>query len=138
MENKIKVFDNKNVRTVWNEEEEDWYFSVVDVIEILTESDRPRKYWNDLKKKLTLEGSQLSEEIGQLKLPAADGKNYSTDVLSTKNVLRLVQSIPSPKAEPFKVWLAQVGADRLDEIADPEKAIISVKELCCNDFSILD
>jgi prophage antirepressor-like protein len=124
MENKIKVFDNKNVRTVWNEEEEDWYFSVVDVIEILTESDRPRKYWNDLKKKLTLEGSQLSEEIGQLKLPAADGKNYSTDVLSTKNVLRLVQSIPSPKAEPFKVWLAQVGADRLDEIADPEKAIM--------------
>lgn len=124
MENKIKVFENKNVRTVWNEEEEDWYFSVVDVIEILTESDRPRKYWNDLKKKLTLEGSQLSEEIGQLKLPAADGKNYSTDVLSTKNVLRLVQSIPSPKAEPFKVWLAQVGADRLDEIADPEKAIM--------------
>lgn len=124
MENKIKVFENKNVRTVWNEEEEDWYFSVVDIIEILTESDRPRKYWNDLKKKLTLEGSQLSEEIGQLKLPAADGKNYSTDVLSTKNVLRLVQSIPSPKAEPFKVWLAQVGADRLDEIADPEKAII--------------
>lgn len=124
MENKIKVFENKNVRTVWNDEEEDWYFSVVDVIEILTESDRPRKYWNDLKKKLTLEGSQLSEEIGQLKLPAADGKNYSTDVLSTKNVLRLVQSIPSPKAEPFKVWLAQVGADRLDEIADPEKAIM--------------
>lgn len=124
MENKIKVFENKNVRTVWNEEEEDWYFSVVDVIEILTESDRPRKYWNDLKKKLTLEGSQLSDEIGQLKLPAADGKNYSTDVLSTKNVLRLVQSIPSPKAEPFKVWLAQVGADRLDEIADPEKAIM--------------
>ena len=124
MENKIKVFENKNVRTVWNEEEEDWYFSVVDVIEILTESDRPRKYWNELKKKLTLEGSQLSEEIGQLKLPAADGKNYSTDVLSTKNVLRLVQSIPSPKAEPFKVWLAQVGADRLDEIADPEKAIM--------------
>ena len=122
--NKIKVFQNKNVRTVWNEDEEDWYFSVVDVIEVLTESDRPRKYWNDLKKKLSLEGSQLSEEIGQLKLPASDGKNYATDVLSTKNVLRLVQSIPSPKAEPFKMWLAQVGAERLDEIADPEKAII--------------
>ena len=122
--NKIKVFQNKNVRTVWNEDEEDWYFSVVDVIEVLTESDRPRKYCNDLKKKLSLEGSQLSEEIGQLKLPASDGKNYATDVLSTKNVLRLVQSIPSPKAEPFKMWLAQVGAERLDEIADPEKAII--------------
>ena len=121
---KIKVFENKNVRTVWNEEEEDWYFSIVDVIEVLTESDRPRKYWNDLKKKLLLEGSQLSEKIGQLKLPAADGKSYKTDCLSTKNILRLIQSIPSPKAEPFKLWLAQVGAEQLDEIADPEKAII--------------
>ncbi|MBR5965415.1 MAG: phage antirepressor protein [Treponema sp.] len=121
---KIKVFENKNVRAAWNEEEEDWYFSVIDVIEILTESDRPRKYWNDLKKKLTQEGSQLSEKIGQLKLPATDGKLYKTDVLSTKNVLRLIQSIPSPKAEPFKLWLAQVGADRLDEISDPEKAIL--------------
>jgi prophage antirepressor-like protein len=138
MENKIKVFENKNVRTVWNDEEEDWYFSVIDIIEILTGSNNPRRYWSDLKRKLISEGSQLYENIVQLKLPAADGKNYSTDVLSTKNVLRLVQSIPSPKAEPFKVWLAQVGADRLDEIADPEKAIISVKELCCNDFSILD
>lgn len=124
MENKIKVFENKNVRTVWNEEEEDWYFSVVDIIEILTGTERPRKYWNDLKKKLTAEGSELSEKIGQLKLAAADGKMRETDVLSTKNVLRLVQSIPSPKAEPFKMWLAQVGAERLDEIADPEKAII--------------
>lgn len=124
MENKIKVFENKNIRTVWNEEEEDWYFSVVDIIEILTGSERPRKYWSDLKKKLTAEGSELSEKIGQLKLAAADGKMRETDVLSTKNVLRLVQSIPSPKAEPFKMWLAQVGAERLDEIADPEKAII--------------
>lgn len=124
MENKIKVFENKNIRTVWNEEEEDWYFSVVDIIEILTGSERPRKYWSDLKKKLTSEGSELSEKIGQLKLAAADGKMRETDVLSTKNVLRLVQSIPSPKAEPFKMWLAQVGAERLDEIADPEKAII--------------
>ena len=124
MENKIKVFENKNVRTVWNEEEEDWYFSVIDIIEILTGSNNPRRYWSDLKRKLISEGSQLYENIVQLKLPAADGKNYSTDVLSTKNVLRLVQSIPSPKAEPFKVWLAQVGADRLDEIADPEKAIM--------------
>ena len=124
MENKIKVFENKNIRTVWNEEEEDWYFSVVDIIEILTGTERPRKYWNDLKKKFTIEGSELSEKIGQLKMAAADGKMRETDVLSTKNVLRLVQSIPSPKAEPFKMWLAQVGAERLDEIADPEKAII--------------
>ena len=124
MENKIKVFENKNVRTVWNNEEEDWYFSVIDIIEILTGSNNPRRYWSDLKRKLISEGSQLYENIVQLKLPAADGKNYSTDVLNTKGVLRLVQSIPSPKAEPFKVWLAQVGADRLDEIADPEKAIM--------------
>ena len=124
MENKIKVFENKNVRAVWNEEEEDWYFSVIDVVEILSGTDRPRKYWNDLKKKLEMEGSELSDKIGQLKLPASDGKMRETDVLNTKGILRLVQSIPSPKAEPFKVWLAQVGADRLDEIADPEKAIL--------------
>ncbi|MBR0099347.1 MAG: Bro-N domain-containing protein [Treponema sp.] len=124
MENKIKIFENKNVRTAWNEEEEDWYFSVIDIVEILTETDRPRKYWNDLKKKLEKEGSELSDKIGQLKLRASDGKMRQTDVLSTKNILRLVQSIPSPKAEPFKLWLAQVGAERLDEIADPEKAII--------------
>ena len=123
MTNKIKVFENKNVRTVWNEEE-DWYFSVVDVIEVLTETDRPRKYWSDLKKKLSVEGSELSEKIGQLKLQASDGKMRITDVFSTKNILRLIQSIPSPKAEPFKVWLAQVGSERLDEIADPEKAIL--------------
>ncbi|MCI6481918.1 BRO family protein [Treponema porcinum] len=91
MENKIKVFENKNIRTVWNEEEEDWYFSVVDIIEILTGTERPRKYWNDLKKKLTIKGSELSEKIGQLKMAAADGKMRETDVLSTKNVLRLVQ-----------------------------------------------
>ena len=124
MTNKIKIFENKNVRTVWDVEEEDWYFSVVDVIEVLTETDRPRKYWNDLKKKLSVEGSELSEKIGQLKLQATDGKMRMTDVLSTKNILRLIQSIPSPKAEPFKVWLAQVGSERLDEIADPEKAIL--------------
>ena len=125
VQNKIKIFENKRVRTVWNDDEEDWYFSVIDVIEILTETERPRKYWSDLKKELEKEGSELSEKIGQLKLPAADGKMRETDVLSTKNVLRLVQSIPSPKAEPFKLWLAQVGAERLDEIADPEKAILT-------------
>ena len=122
-QNKIKLFENKKIRYVWNADEEDWYFSVVDVVEVLTESDRPRKYWNDLKKKLEEEGSQLSDKIGQLKLLAPDGKMRETDVLSTKNVLRLIQSIPSPKAEPFKMWLAQVGNDRLEEYADPEKAI---------------
>lgn len=123
-QNKIKLFENKKIRYVWNADEEDWYFSVVDIVEVLTESDRPRKYWNDLKKKLEEEGSQLSDKIGQLKLLAPDGKMRETDVLSTKNVLRLIQSIPSPKAEPFKMWLAQVGNDRLEEYADPEKAII--------------
>ena len=127
MENKIKVFENKNVRTVWNEEEEDWYFSVIDICWILADSPdytTARKYWNKLKQRLSEEGSELVTNCHQLKLQAADGKMRETDVLNTKGVLRLVQSIPSPKAEPFKVWLAQVGADRLDEIADPEKAII--------------
>lgn len=122
-QNKLKLFENKKVRYAWNAEEEEWYFSVVDIVEVLTETDRPRKYWNDLKKKLLQEGSELSDKIGQLKLASSDGKNYSTDVLSTKNVLRLIQSIPSPKAEPFKMWLAQVGNDRLEEYADPEKAL---------------
>ena len=122
--NKIKVFENKKVRTAWNEETEDWYFSVIDVIEILTESENPRRYWSDLKIKLSTEGSELYENIVQLKLLAADGKMRLTDVLDTKGILRLVQSVPSPKAEPFKMWLAKVGSERLDEIADPEKAIL--------------
>ncbi|GBU25306.1 hypothetical protein R83H12_01949 [Fibrobacteria bacterium R8-3-H12] len=112
------------MRTEWDAEKEDWLFSVVDVCGALSGSVQPRKYWNDLKTKLKAEGSELSEKIGQLKLPAEDGKMRETDVLDTKGILRLVQSIPSPKAEPFKIWLAQVGADRLDEIADPEKAIL--------------
>ena len=120
----IKVFEDKKIRTQWNEQEEDWYFSVVDVIEALTDSVQPRKYWSDLKNKLKDEGSELSEKIGQLKMIARDGKSRLTDVVNTKNLLRLVQSIPSKKAEPFKMWLAQVGSERLDEIADPEKAII--------------
>lgn len=126
-ENKIKVFENKNVRTVWNEDEEDWYFSVVDIVSVLADSkdfQTARKYWNKLKQRLSEEGSELVTNCHRLKLVAADGKSRETDCLSTKNVLRLVQSIPSPKAEPFKMWLAQVGAERLDEIADPEKAII--------------
>ena len=122
-QNKLKLFENKKVRYAWNAEEEEWYFSVVDIVEVLTESPHPRRYWSDLKTKLENEGSEVYDKIVQLKLPAPDGKMRETDVLSTKNVLRLIQSIPSPKAEPFKMWLAQVGNDRLEEYADPEKAI---------------
>ena len=122
-QNNLKLFENKKIRYVWNAEEEEWYFSVVDIVEVLTESDRPRKYWNDLKKKLSEEGSELSDKIGQLKLIAPDGKLRETDVLSTKNVLRLIQSIPSPKAEPFKMWLAEVGNEVLNESVDPELSI---------------
>lgn len=125
-QNKLKLFENKKIRYVWNAEEEDWYFSVVDIVEVLADSkdyQTARKYWNKLKQRLSEEGSELVTNCHQLKLPAADGKFYKTDTLSTKNVLRLIQSIPSPKAEPFKMWLAQVGNDRLEEYADPEKAI---------------
>ena len=124
MENKIKIFENKQVRTAWNADEEEWYFSVVDVVAVLTDSANPRKYWSVLKTRLKAEGSELTTNCSQLKLQAADGKYYKTDCLDTKGVLRLVQSIPSPKAEPFKMWLARVGSERLDEIADPEKAIL--------------
>ena len=110
--NKIKVFENKKVRTAWNEETEDWYFSVIDVIEILTESENPRDYWKVLKHRLAKEGSEVVTNCNQLKLPAADGKMRLTDVLDTKGILRLVQSVPSPKAEPFKMWLAKVGSER--------------------------
>jgi hypothetical protein len=116
----IKLFESKKVRTHWDHEKEVWYFSVVDVIEALTGTDRPRKYWNDLKAKLTNEGSQLSENIGQLKMLAEDGKMRLTDVADTTQILRLIQSIPSPKAEPFKQWLAQVGFERIEETENPE------------------
>ena len=119
----IKVFEDRKIRTQWNEQEEDWYFSVVDVVAILTDSANPRKYWSVLKTRLKSEGSELTTNCSQLKLQSADGKFYKQDVLNTKGILRLVQSIPSPKAEPFKLWLADVGSDRLDEIADPEKAM---------------
>ena len=119
-ETALKLFEQKQVRSVWNEEEEKWYFSIVDVIEVLTDTDRPRKYWSDLKAKLNKEGSELSEKIGQLKLAAEDGKIRVTDVADTQQLFRLIQSIPSPKAEPFKLWLAQVGSERIDEIEDPE------------------
>lgn len=116
----IKLFESKQIRSVWVEKEEKWYFSVVDVIEVLTDSDRPRKYWSDLKSKLAKEGSELSEKIGQLKMAAEDGKMRLTDVADTEQLFRLIQSIPSPKAEPFKVWLAKVARERVDEIDDPE------------------
>lgn len=119
----IKVFDEKQVRTVWDDAQEQWYVSIIDVIEILTGTDRPRKYWNDLKKKLAAEGSELSEKIGQLKMRAADGKMRLTDVADTEQLFRLIQSIPSPKAEPFKLWLAQLARERLDEMSDPEQSI---------------
>ena len=124
MENKIKIFENKQVRTAWNADQEEWYFSVVDVVEILTDSPNPQTYWRVLKKRLKDEGNETVTSCNALKMLAKDGKNRLTDCLDTKGVLRLVQSIPSPKAEPFKMWLAQVGSERLDEIADPEKAIL--------------
>jgi hypothetical protein len=122
-ETAIKLFEEKQVRTVWDAEQEKWYISVVDVIEILTGSDRPRKYWSDLKVKLKKEGSELSEKIGQLKMLAPDGKMRMTDVADIEQLFRLIQSIPSRKAEPFKLWLAQIASERLDEMQDPELSI---------------
>jgi len=119
----IKIFEEKKVRTVWDAEQEKWYISIIDVIEVLTGSNRPRKYWNDLKSKLLKEGSELSEKIGHLKMSADDGKMRLTDVADTEQLFRLIQSIPSPKAEPFKLWLARIAAERLDEMQDPELTI---------------
>ena len=121
--NEIKIFEDKKVRTVWDAENEKWYLSIIDVIEILTGTDRPRKYWSDLKTKLKKEGSELSEKIGHLKMAAEDGKMRMTDVADTEQLFRLIQTIPSPKAEPFKLWLARIAAERLDEIQDPELTI---------------
>ena len=118
-----KLFEDSEIRSVWDSEKEEYYFSVVDVVGALTESNRARKYWNDLKIKLNQEGSQLSEKIGQLKLKSKDGKFYNTDVLDTTGILRLIESIPSPKAEPLKLWLAKMGKERIDEVFDPELAI---------------
>ncbi|WP_396143451.1 Bro-N domain-containing protein [Flavobacterium sp.] len=119
----IQLFENKKVRTTWDAEQEKWIISIIDVIEVLTESDRPRKYWSDLKSKLKKEGSQLSDKIGQLKMQSSDGKFYKTDVADTEQLFRLIQSIPSPKAEPFKLWLAQIASERLNEMQDPELSI---------------
>jgi hypothetical protein len=122
-QNAIQIFEDKKVRTLWDTEQEKWYFSIIDVIKILTSSPRPRKYWNALKTKLKAEGSELSQKLGQLKMQAADGKYYKTDVADTEQLFRLIQSIPSPKAEPFKLWFAQIASERLDEMQDPEITI---------------
>ncbi|WP_418505143.1 Bro-N domain-containing protein, partial [Cloacibacillus evryensis] len=123
MSDKIALFENKKIRSVWMEAEEEWYFSVVDIVSALTGSIDGRKYWNKLKQRLKEEGNETVTNYHQLKLQAADGKMRLTDVASTENILRLIQSIPSPKAEPFKLWLARVGAERIEETADPELAI---------------
>ena len=120
---RIKLFEDKKVRTIWDEEAEEQYFSVVDVVAVLTESPNPRKYWSVLKTRLKTEGSQLATNCSQLKMPAADGKMYKTDCMTTEQLFRLIQSIPSPKAEPFKLWMAQVAKERLDEMQDPEQGI---------------
>ena len=122
-QSEIKLFEGQNIRYVWDEEKEQYFFSVVDVIQVLTESAIPRRYWSDLKRKLAAEGSELYEKIVQLKLPSSDGKKYLTDVATTEQLFRLIQSIPSKKAEPFKLWLAEVGRQRLEQLQDPEQSI---------------
>ena len=124
----IKIFEQQKVRSKWDSEAEKWYISVIDVISVLTESANPRRYWSDLKIKLAKEGSQLYEEIVQLKMQAPDGKMRLTDAADVEQLFRLIQSIPSPKAEPFKLWLAQLGRERLEEIDDPEIGIERVME----------
>lgn len=122
MGKEIKIFESE-VRKTWDKEKEEWFFSVVDVVGILSGSSRPRKYWSELKMKLIEEGSEVSDSIGRSKMLAQDGKMRETDVLDTKGILRIIQSIPSKKAEPFKLWLASVGSERLDEQSDPELAV---------------
>ena len=121
--NNIQLFETKKVRTSWNETEEQWYFSIVDVIEVLTDSPSARKYWSVLKTRLKKEGSQLTTTCSQLKMQSADGKFYKTDVATTEQLFRLIQSVPSPKAEPFKLWIAKIASERLDEMQDPELTI---------------
>ena len=122
-ETALQLFEQKQVRSLWNAEEEKWYFSVVDVVGILSESPNPNNYWKVLKNRLKKEGSQLVTDCNQLKMVSSDGKYYKTDVADTEQLFRLIQSIPSPKAEPFKLWLAKVGSERLDEMQDPEIGI---------------
>ena len=122
-QNAIKVFEEKKVRTLWDSETEEWYFSIVDVVAVLTDSPNPRKYWSVLKTRLKREGSELTTNCSQLKMQAADGKKYLTDVANTEQLFRLLQSVPSPKAEPFKLWIAQVAKERLEQMQDPELSI---------------
>lgn len=117
------LFEDSEIRSIWDSEKEEYYFSVIDIISALTDSNVPKRYWSDLKRKLSEEGSQLYENIVQLKMKANDGKMRETDTLDTKGILRLIESIPSQKAEPFKLWLAKMGNDRIDEVFDPELAI---------------
>ena len=119
----IRLFEERKVRAIWDDEQEEWYFSIVDVISILTDSPNPRKYWSVLKTRLKKEGSELTTNCSQLKMQAADGKKYLTDVANTEQLFRLIQSVPSPKAEPFKLWIAQVAKERLDQMQDPELSI---------------
>lgn len=122
--NAIQLFEDKQIRTAWDAEREEWYFSIVDVISVLTGTENPRRYWSDLKRKLKKEGAaELYEKIVQLKMLSSDGKRYKTDVADTEQLLRIIQSVPSPKAEPFKAWLAMVGRERIEETIDPEQAI---------------
>ena len=114
----IKLFENKKVRTIWDNETEEWYFSVVDIVEVLTDSANPNNYWKVLKNRLKKEGSQLVTDCNQLKMPSSDGKKYKTDCMNVEQVFRLIQSIPSPKAEPFKLWMSRVAKERLDEIQE--------------------
>ena len=126
----IKLFQSKKVRTHWDDQDEKWYFAVIDVVEILTESSNPRRYWSDLKRKIIREGyNELYENIVHLKMESADGKKYSTDCADTRLLLRIIQSIPSPNAEPFKRWLAKVGNERLEEIEDPELTSKRTREI---------
>ena len=119
----IRLFEERKVRAIWDDEQEEWYFSIVDVISILTDSPNPRKYWSVLKTRLKREGRKLTTNCSQLKMQAADGKKYLTDVANTEQLFRLIQSVPSPKAEPFKLWIAQVAKERLDQMQDPELSI---------------
>ena len=119
----IKIFEEKKVRTLWDDETEEWYFSIIDVIAVLTESDNPRKYWSVLKTRLRKEGNETATNCSQLKMPSLDGKMRLTDVATTEQLFRLIQSIPSPKAEPFKLWIAQIAKERLDQMQDPELSI---------------
>jgi DNA-damage-inducible protein D len=128
MKNEVKLFEQQKVRTHWDEKEEKWYFSVVDVVGILTDSPNPRNYWKVLKHRLSKEGNESVTNCNQLKMLSADGKFYKTDVADTEQLLRLIQSIPSPKAEPFKQWLAKTGYERMQEITDPEQSLERARE----------